>query len=167
MESDSVSVSNLCPVLNGMLEIWHRPKLNRIPKLKADGFTHVVTILSEKEGAKKIISSVQSAGLVSIWIQVGSASLIDDEKVLRDLTKSFEEIRSVLNDGGKVYMHCSAGIHRTGMMTNALLLYCGYNEEDALSLLGQLRQITQKDVGQDRLDWGVQFYNAIRTPTIT
>jgi protein tyrosine phosphatase len=158
MESDSVGEGNLCPVLNGMLEIGHRPKLNRIPKLKADGFTHVVTVLSEKEGAKKIISSVQLAGLISIWIQVGNATLIDDEKVLRDLKKSFDEIRSVLNDGGKVYMHCSAGIHRTGMMANALLLYCGYAKEEALNLLGQLRQITQKNVGQDRLDWGMQFY---------
>jgi hypothetical protein len=158
MESDGVGASNLCPVLNGNLEIGHRPKLNRIPKLKADGFTHVVTILSEKEGAKKIISSVQSAGLISIWIQVGNANLIDDEKVLSNLKNSFDEIRSALNDGGKVYMHCSAGIHRTGMMANALLLYCGYAEDEALNLLGKLRLITQRNVGQDRLDWGMQFY---------
>jgi hypothetical protein len=160
MESDGTSVGELCPVLNGMLAIGHRPKLSKIPKFKKDGFTHVVTIMSEKEGAKKLISSVQSVDLISIWIQVGNASLIDDEKVLCGLRKSFEAIRSALNNGGKVYMHCSAGIHRTGMMTNALLLYCGYTEDEAFSLLGQLRPITQKSVGQDRLDWGKQFYKS-------
>jgi hypothetical protein len=56
MESNGASVGELCPILNWVLEIWHRPKLSRIQEFKEDGFTQVVTIISEKEGAQKLIS---------------------------------------------------------------------------------------------------------------
>lgn len=157
MENEELSISKICAVLEGKLEIGHRPKLSRIAQFKSEGFTHVVTILSEKEGAKKITSLVRSVGLTPIWIDLGNAKLITERRILHDLKTIFADIQSALLSNGQVYLHCSAGIHRTGMITNALLLYCGFTESEALSLLDHLRPIIRKDVGLDRLAWGRQF----------
>ncbi|HPO49465.1 MAG TPA: tyrosine-protein phosphatase [Spirochaetota bacterium] len=63
----------------------------------------------------------------------------------------------ILNKGGKLFIHCSAGIHRTGMITFALLLYLGYKVSVASGLLKQMREIAASEVTERRLEWGKQF----------
>ena len=51
---DSGSDVVLVPVAGGALALTHRPKLKSIPALRGLGATHLVTLLSEREGAKQI-----------------------------------------------------------------------------------------------------------------
>ena len=63
----------------------------------------------------------------------------------------------MLQQGHKIYIHCSAGIHRTGMITYGLLRYLGKDTNEAKQLLHQLREVTAAQVGDERLNWGDQF----------
>lgn len=64
-------------------------------------------------------------------------------------------------DNASLMIHCSAGIHRTGMITNALLRYLGLSAEDALKKIGLAREHTAAEVGEHRLAWGQSFIDAI------
>jgi hypothetical protein len=48
------------------------------------------------------------------------------------------------------------------MVTNALLIYLGYDTKTALKLLQKLRPITAQEVRTHRLAWGEQFAGAHR-----
>ena len=46
-----------------------------------------------------------------------------------------------LDDGGKVYVHCAAGVHRAPMVTLCLLRVLGYSLEDAITLIESRRPV--------------------------
>jgi protein tyrosine/serine phosphatase len=62
--------------------------------------------------------------------------------------------------GGRLVVHCSAGIHRTGMFGYALLRQFGLDPEVARAKLAELRQVTAHGVGPDRLAWGDRLATA-------
>ena len=95
----------------GAVAIGHRPKVRLLPALKTAGVTHLVTLLSEREGA----------------LALGSAA--------------------------RVVIHCSAGIHRTGMFSYALLRVCGLDPDAAMSTLARLRAVTAQGIGEQRVSW--------------
>jgi protein tyrosine/serine phosphatase len=64
---------------------------------------------------------------------------------------------ATLRDGGRIYLHCSAGIHRTGMIAAALLFHLGHDDEQTRAILAALRPLTASDVGEARLDWARSF----------
>ena len=46
------------------------------------------------------------------------------------------------SEQGRVFVHCSAGIHRTGMVVHGLMRHLGFSAEATLSLVSSFRQIT-------------------------
>ena len=68
--------------------------------------------------------------------------------------KLFEKLQDILDSWGSIFIHCSAGIHRTGMICFALLLYLGFDEIDAKKFLSKLRKVTKENVGLERIEWG-------------
>jgi protein-tyrosine phosphatase len=54
-------------------------------------------------------------------------------------------------------IHCSAGIHRTGMFGYALLRTCGLDVDAATEALARLRAVTAEGVGQQRLAWAEEL----------
>ena|SRR5688572_6638862 len=139
----------------GHLAIGHRPKVKALPTLAANGGTHVLTLLSEREGALAIRDAVTVAGLVSIWLPLASGDPAEaDERAVR---AALREVRQVLMSGGRVFVHCSAGIHRTGMIAFALLRSLGIEREDATAILAELRMATADGVGRSRCAWADRF----------
>src|SRR5512138_3903686 len=124
----------------GHLAIGHRPKMKALRALAADGCTHVLTLLSEREGALALRDAVIDTGLVSLWLPLasGDPAQADDHTVRATL----KAVRQALMSGGRVFVHCSAGIHRTGMIALALLRSLDIEREDATTLLGELRSVT-------------------------
>lgn len=141
---------------NGWLAIGHRPKLKRLPQLAEAEVTHVVTLLSEKEGARSIGHAVQRAGMEWIWLPLENGEPPGSEQTEK-IRVLFAQLILKLKDGSGIYMHCSAGIHRTGMIAYAFLRYSGNSHEDSLHRLGAMRQHTAKGVGEHRICWGDQF----------
>ena len=139
----------------GKLAIGHRPKVKTLAALAEDGATHVLTLLSEREGAIEICDAARAAGLVSIWLPLASARPDEaDESAVRATLKA---VRAVLMSGGGVFVHCSAGIHRTGMIALALLRSMGIERTDAMTLLTELRPFTAEGVGTARAAWADRF----------
>ena len=79
------------------------------------------------------------------------------EDKIPELEILFSDMAKALDEDASIYVHCSAGIHRAGMITYAFLRYLGLPPETAKDNLKQLRNTTWKNVGEKRLLWGEHF----------
>jgi protein-tyrosine phosphatase len=147
----------------GALALTHRPKMRDLPALRAEGVTHLVTLLAANEGAEQIGEAAQRAGLEWIWLPLVGAAVPD---LARDdeLRDALRHICELVNAGSQVVVHCSAGIHRTGMVGYAILRQFGLDTAAARAMLAVLRTITADGVGDDRLAWGDRLAEPHQTP---
>jgi len=143
----------LVSIGGGALALSHRPKLKSLPALRALGVTHLVTLLTEREGARQIGDVAVAAGLSWIWTPLDGGD-VPSEARTAELRATLTELTSVITGGGQVVVHCSAGIHRTGMFGYALLRQLGLAAGEAREKLAELRGVTADGVGDDRLAWG-------------
>lgn len=137
----------------GRLSIGHRPSKRKLDDLAILGATHIGTLLTESEGANEVGKIARKVGLGWEWCPVEGAK-ISDPAIAPQLKKSIESLTSLLEDEGtSLYIHCSAGIHRTGMIAYGILLASGHSKSEAHNLLGQLRQETLNGVEDARLEF--------------
>jgi hypothetical protein len=152
---------NLQPVAGGFIAIGHKPG-GKLPfdGLKKIGITVIITLLQESEGAAAIGQQTEKAGMQWLWFPF-SASMthIHDLSALSNFLK---QVQQLLASGEKLYLHCSAGIHRTGMMAYAIMRYAGQSREEAKRNLEVLRLVTAQQVGQERLDWADKVIDEMR-----
>jgi protein-tyrosine phosphatase len=144
---------SLVDVGGGALALTHRPKLRDVPALRAAGATHLITLLAANEQAEQIGKAAEAAGLTWIWVPMVGAGIPDAERSAT-LRGELDKVRDLVASGARVVVHCSAGIHRTGMVGYALLRLLGLSRDEAREKLGALRQVTAEGVGDDRLGWG-------------
>jgi protein-tyrosine phosphatase len=142
------------PVGAGFLALGHRPKKTAFKALREAGATAVLTLLSDREGARGLQDLAVRAGLKWIWLPLENGSPADRDT---DVRTAFVAVRTMLEGGGRVFVHCSAGIHRTGMIAYALLRFVGLDAPDARAMLTTLRAVTSSGVGEERLAWGDAF----------
>lgn len=147
-------------VENGFLKTGHKPfgKKLSAQSLMNDKTNTVLTILSEKEGATLIGEKCKSMNIDWLWLPLPDGNIPPDS-FKKEIIAIYEKIREKLFKGEKIYIHCSAGIHRTGMITYGFLIYLGYKDHIALEILSQLRPLTAGAVGEQRLQWGKEFHN--------
>lgn len=135
--------------------IGHRPKLADLPTMKRGGFTHVLSLLSESEGAQRIGQSVRDCGMTWLWLPLQTARppVGTEREALRKFL--VDQVAPLLNPGGGtlLYIHCSAGLHRTAMVSYALLRRIGFNQEEAILLVRQLRPVSAAALGAERMTW--------------
>lgn len=136
------------------LVLTHRPKKAAIATWRALGITHVMTLLLEREGAREIGALVTAAGLAWIWCPLNGG---DVRTRFDAVAEGLAAATAALAAGGRVVVHCSAGIHRTGMVGYALLRCTGLDADAARAALRELRAVTADGVGAARLAWGDQI----------
>jgi len=126
----------------GYLALSERPKIKEIKRLKDDGCSRVVTILPERgEKAHMIGKEVESCGMSWDWLKVTKATnFTNDEKA--SFKKFVENTLSSLKAGESVLVHCSAGLHRTGIFAYSVLIRGGMSHSDAFETIGNIRQET-------------------------
>lgn len=153
-------ISNWVPLQSGYLKIGHKPggKKRSFDQLFKEGVTTVFTILSEREGALNIQEKCKNIGVDWIWLSLPNGD-IPKNTMIPEILLKLKMIKTKLDNQEKIYLHCSAGLHRTGMITNCILRFLGYDEAKSYEIINQLRPITAKEVGKKRLDFGKQFYN--------
>jgi protein tyrosine/serine phosphatase len=66
-------------------------------------------------------------------------------------------VRILDREDGRLLIHCSAGIHRTGMVAYALLRFAGHDAATAREKLRLLRTVTCEGVGEYRLAWAEEL----------
>jgi len=138
----------------GALALTHRPKLRDFALLRDEqGATHLVTLLAANEQAAQVGAAAEAAGLSWVWIPMQGANVPSAERTAA-LSGELDKVRDLIAGGARVVVHCSAGIHRTGMFGYALLRRLGLSADDARQKLAALRDVTAEGVGKDRLAWG-------------
>ena len=145
----------------GRLALWHRPGRRHFAVLRDAGVTHLVTLLSERESARAIGEEAEAAGLEWVWLPLEGAK--EPEGVARQtLDKGLAKLSHLLDDSNSLLIHCSAGIHRTGMFAYALLRHRGLGRDDALAKIEQARPHTREGLEEHHLRWGDEI--AARSP---
>jgi protein-tyrosine phosphatase len=145
----------------GALVVTHRPKVKLLPAMRAAGVTHVVTLLSRREGALAMGAAVSRAGLEWIWVELPHGRQPAPAQQHRIVT-ALATGATLLGEGARMVVHCSAGIHRTGMFTYALLRTLGLEADQARRMLVRLRAATAEGVGEQRLEWAERLAAAAR-----
>jgi protein-tyrosine phosphatase len=143
----------LVHVSAGALSLSHRPGRKNIARLPELGITHVVTLLAEREGANEVGEAIRNAGLTWIWCPLENA-LPPNEQITASIRPVLAELARLVEGGAAILVHCSAGIHRTGMFGYALLRQLGLDRAAARAKLIELRAVTGEGVGEGRLAWG-------------
>ncbi len=138
---------------NGQLTLWHRPGSKTASKLKEFGCDCVVTLLSSREGAESIGNLVENVGIEWFWLPIENGQPPQGE-ASDALVLALPALADRLEAGRSMLIHCSAGIHRTGMVAYALLRWYGQNEEQALAAIGEMRPHTRKGIQRKQIDWG-------------
>jgi protein-tyrosine phosphatase len=154
-----MSEPKLVPVSAGALALSHRPKRKDVSRLPALGVTHVVTLLAEREGAKEIGEVVRHAGMTWIWCPLVNGQP-PDAQTTETIRPILAELAALVDRGAAVLIHCSAGIHRTGMFGYALLRQLGLEPTAARAKLAELRAVTGEGVGDGRLAWGDTLFTS-------
>ena len=148
----------LHPLGNGFISIGHKPggKIS-FEMLKEHGITVILTLLNPNEGALMIQNKASKLGMDWIWFPFSVSNPhhgVDLQKVIN----LYIQLSDRLNHSQVIYIHCSAGIHRTGMITYGLLRFLGNSQEEAREILFKLRPVTSDQAGNERLKWGDQFF---------
>ena len=141
------------PVGSGRLALWHRPGLRAIPYLSRTGCDRVVTLLSAAEGAEEVGAAVETAGLAWSWIPLASGRPPQGgpDRVARAGVRGLLEW---LEAGESILLHCSAGIHRTGMIAYAALRSSGCGRAASLRRIAEMRSHTRNGLREAHLIWG-------------
>jgi protein tyrosine phosphatase (PTP) superfamily phosphohydrolase (DUF442 family) len=94
------------------------------------GFTAVVNMRTEYDDAAHGIAPKSY-----VWLP----TVDDHAPTLEQLQTGVDFIRQVLQEGGKVYVHCASGVGRAPTMAAAYLISTGLSMDEALALISQVR----------------------------
>ncbi|OJJ14899.1 hypothetical protein BKI52_40810 [marine bacterium AO1-C] len=141
----------------GKLALSQRPKVKEIKDLVSADCDRVVTILSVKDRPQNIGVEAEACGMQWHWLKVANAGKITDQEHL--LFKSMvHTIYDAILDNQSVLVHCSAGLHRTGMFAYALLRQANLDREEALEIIKQMRPATQEALEEKYLSLAEGLY---------
>jgi protein-tyrosine phosphatase len=144
----------------GRLSIGHRPGKAVLSRLRHLGVSGLFTILSEREGANLIRDACLQSGVKWYGLPLDSAAPPDRE-LFPNICAAFEWLRAELASGGSIYMHCSAGLHRTGMIAYGFLRFLGVPPSDAETELRAMRSLTWESIGSQRIAWSENFLDDV------
>ena len=126
-----------------------RRSFNHLSQLK---LTHLCTLLDEHEDACSIEIISSRLGVKWIWLPISGGRIEALRKV--NFLDLFSRLASRLNTkrDNRVYLHCSAGIHRTGFIAYGVFRLRGLSQEAALAELRSLRNVTVQQLGKERIE---------------
>lgn len=96
------------------------------------GITHIISILNSKPKLK-IPKTVKD--IYFFKIKDG------DENIYKIFSEVSEIITKALDEGGKVLVHCRAGVSRSASVVTAYLMNCGFTKEEAFQIIRSKRYI--------------------------
>ncbi len=131
--------------------IGPRPGRKSLARLQDLQLTHVCSLLHDHETPQAIRVLAEKIGCEWIWLPVAGGHL--DTLRAVDLPAHVIALDKATSKSPqpRIYLHCSAGIHRTGFFAYALLRLLGRNQAEAFAELQTMRAVTAEQVGTDRL----------------
>ena len=142
------------PVGAGRLALSHRPGARLVPHLAATGCDVVVTLLAEHEGAGEIGRAVEAAGLRWVWLPLRSGRPPAGKNENARVLETLPALSRLLDEGRSLLIHCSAGMHRTGMVGYVLLRWRGLAASAVLEHMERMRPHARRILVAPHLAWG-------------
>jgi len=165
LKSDEMAVVPV-RVLPGSIGLFHGPKKGGFPfSFEKKGIKLVVTLLNnsaEERTAHLVRDQAEREEIPWLWLHLKGAALPLKEDFPRIL-EAMEKMKETLETGGGVFIHCSAGLHRTGLIGNCLLRFIGLDRAAALEVIAASREKTARLVGDHRLEWAESFLSFVES----
>ena len=133
------------------LVIGPRPGKKSFERLSQLRLTHCCTVLGEKEQPQTIEKISHRLGCEWVWLPVAGGGL--ETLQATPMADHIAKLNAALaqTESPLIYLHCSAGLHRTGYVAYIFLRLMGLGPESATDALRELRPITAAEVGADRI----------------
>lgn len=128
--------------IGGALALSERPKIKEIAKLTLANCNHVVTILAERgEKAGLIGQEVELNSMTWRWVKVSKITALTPKEVLECKTAINESLEK-LKRHENILLHCSAGLHRSGVFAYVLLRKSGLEHTESMDFIQQMQPAT-------------------------
>lgn len=112
--------------------IWNAENMAAVSRA---GITHIIDMQIEFDDTPL----AEPHGIAVCWNPVDDDFESKDAEVF---TRGVEfALQALEENGGKLFIHCAAGVHRAPMMTLALLGVMGWTVEDAMDLIEARRPV--------------------------
>ena len=151
------------------LTLGPRPGRKSVDRLRELQLTHCCTLLSAREGApliEKVCQRIRTpeAPFTWVWLPIegGNLEVLRHTSILPLLDTLATSIATETTP--HVYLHCSAGIHRTGFFAYILLRILGHDAAAAIEKLAELRTVTFAQVGDERLELAEHVVQGLISP---
>lgn len=146
---------------NEPLTLGPRPKLKNIKNLPQQV---IFTLLNPEEHPEDIKQATLKAG--KAWVH---APLDARGHSMSDWSNWLEAaiaLKKVLDAGATVYLHCAAGIHRTGSLTYLYYRLDGYGTHESQRKVFKLRPVIEDQIGDKMTKLEALYVEAINVKTL-
>lgn len=139
-----------------------KPKRSDIAYLKKMyNINVIITILSDKEGAEEIHKYTEEEGEIK-WIHLpirgANMTCLKKEETIKMIIECLLELYEDMKKNKRIiYIHCAAGLHRTGIILYTLLRITGETKENALNIIKDIRLETYKYCGEHRINYAESY----------
>ncbi|WP_372365891.1 tyrosine-protein phosphatase [Candidatus Uabimicrobium sp. HlEnr_7] len=140
------SQSHWLPLLEGSISACGAPGKNAVREWSNKGVTDVITLQREDEMNSWLPGICNSNGLTWHHFPLSGRNLCDKNDIIQ--LKRINEIVCLLKDfkTRHIVIHCSAGMHRTGVFLYFLLRRIG--SDDIIHSIAQIRQLTADELNR-------------------
>jgi hypothetical protein len=141
-------VSAWVSVGNGRITASGAPGRARLSQWLAHGATDIVTLQRADEHAEWLPGACAELGLG--WHHLPLSGRRLDRREDRASLARVPELLTILrsNQPRSLVVHCSAGLHRTGVCLYILLRHAGLSEDEAIATIALARPLTAEELRQ-------------------
>lgn len=148
---------NAVNIYGGTLSIGPRPGIGKLQELYKDGTDIIVTLLKKKENADDINNFTTDVDMDWAWFPLSASELSKDGDTINSLLVIYARLLGELKMGKSIHIHCAAGVHRTGLFTNGLLMFSGFDGSEARQLIYKMRPVTAIEKVEKHWAWSTSI----------
>ena len=162
-EIQQKKIFNFYKLKNGSQISCHgRPKESDIKRLKNEyKVNYILTLQHEKENPQIIEKYVKEMGEIywhNLPLTGANMAIFMNKNVQKMIIDNLIFILNYMKNNKIVlFMHCAAGIHRTGTILYTILRLCGESKESALEAIKFIRLDTFRKCGENRFKYAEEF----------
>ncbi|MCG3772651.1 MAG: hypothetical protein JW384_03866 [Nitrosomonadaceae bacterium] len=137
-----------------------RPSHAEIKHMGKHGVDTIVTLLSPAENAKSLAPTVEHAKMEWLWLPISFRHEDMHPFIMADkAVRLVQVIKQRLSNKKTVFIHCAAGIDRTGMIGAAVMISCGM---EPLETFKEWYTPGRSRLTSDRLDWAIKIAGEVQ-----